>query len=468
MGDEILSVGIDIGTSTTQIIFSKITVQNTAGAFLVPNMKITDIAVTYRSGIYFTPLLSKEEINLEKLKKIILNEYKTAGIRKEQISTGAIIITGETARKENAEKVLEILSDFAGDFVVAAAGPDLESILAGYGSGAGDMSKDRSAGIVNFDIGGGTTNCAVFSGGEVVDSFALDIGGRLIKFDGEGRITYISDKIRKLICNLKLNLCIGEKAEFRDLKSLTDEFAKILFKIFYNRDLNKVEEKLFINHKNEGVKSGFIMFSGGVAEFIYSDLKINGISDTMRFKDIGPLLGYSIRQIFENEGDKLLRPREKIRATVIGAGSNSVKISGSTIMFEDDILPMKNIPIVRIPMGENEEPQFICKNIWSRSRMYSSGNMAIAFKGPKSPGYFAVKKMAEGIVKAFEGSDNPIVVIIQNDFAKALGQTIKNMDTHHKVICIDNVEVRNGDYIDIGKAISGVVPVVVKTLIFKS
>ncbi|MCI1967512.1 ethanolamine ammonia-lyase reactivating factor EutA, partial [Clostridium luticellarii] len=186
MGDEILSVGIDIGTSTTQIIFSKITVQNTAGAFLVPNMKITDIAVTYRSGIYFTPLLSKEEINLEKLKKIILNEYKAAGIRKEQISTGAIIITGETARKENAEKVLEILSDFAGDFVVAAAGPDLESILAGYGSGAGDMSKDRSAGIVNFDIGGGTTNCAVFSGGEVVDSFALDIGGRLIKFDGEG------------------------------------------------------------------------------------------------------------------------------------------------------------------------------------------------------------------------------------------------------------------------------------------
>ncbi|MEY8000576.1 ethanolamine ammonia-lyase reactivating factor EutA [Clostridium sp. Mt-5] len=467
MEDKILSVGIDIGTSTTQIIFSQITVQNTANSFLVPNIKITDIKIIYRSGIYFTPLISREKINLKKLKEIILKEYEMAGICKKNISTGAIIITGETAGKENAKEVLNVLSDLAGDFVVATAGPDLEAILAGYGAGACDISKNKAIKIINFDIGGGTTNCAVFSEGKVVDSFAFDIGGRLIQFDEEDKIIYISDKIKKLIYNLKLNLSIGEKPEFDDLKILTDVFAKVIFETFNNQDLSREEEKLFIQHKSKNMKSQFLMFSGGVSEFVYSSLKIDTLSDTLRFKDIGPVLGYSIRQIFKTQKDKLLQPKEKIRATVIGAGSHSIKISGSTIMFEDDILPVKSIPIVKIPMGEDEETESIYKNICSKSRMYKDTNWAIAFRGPKSPKYSQIKKIASAIVKAFSCSDNPIIVIIESDFAKALGQTIKNIDSNHKIVCIDNIEVTNGDYIDIGKSISGVVPVVIKTLIFK-
>lgn len=150
-----MSVGIDIGTTTTQIVFSKIILKNTASSFLVPKVEIVNKNIVYRSKIYFTPLISRNVINLEKLKQIISEEYNRAGIGKDQVSTGAIIITGETARKENAKRVLNVLSDFAGDFVVATAGADLESILAGFGSGARELSKNTCEKVINFDIGGG-------------------------------------------------------------------------------------------------------------------------------------------------------------------------------------------------------------------------------------------------------------------------------------------------------------------------
>ncbi len=199
MREELLSVGIDIGTSTTQLIFSKLIVENEASAFTVPRISIVDKEIIYRSDVYFTPLISNTEIDgKKKIKEIIEEEYKKAGINKDDIQTGAVIITGETARKENANDVLHTLSGFAGDFVVATAGPDLESIIAGKGAGAHIYSKEHSTSVVNMDIGGGTSNLALFLRGEVKESGCLDVGGRLIKINPNTReIIYISPKIEK-------------------------------------------------------------------------------------------------------------------------------------------------------------------------------------------------------------------------------------------------------------------------------
>ncbi len=198
MREELLSVGIDIGTSTTQLIFSKLIVENEASAFTVPRISIVDKEIIYRSDVYFTPLISNTEIDGRKIKEIIEEEYKKAGINKDDIQTGAVIITGETARKENANDVLHTLSGFAGDFVVATAGPDLESIIAGKGAGAHIYSKEHSTSVVNMDIGGGTSNLALFLRGEVKETGCLDVGGRLIKINPNTReIIYISPKIEK-------------------------------------------------------------------------------------------------------------------------------------------------------------------------------------------------------------------------------------------------------------------------------
>lgn len=128
---KLLSVGIDIGTSTTQLVFSEITVLNVASGFSVPKMEIADKKIIYKSDIHFTPLKSETEIDAEKTLEIIKSEYQKAGYSVKDPDTGAVIITGETARKENARAVLQSLSDFSGDFVVATAGADLESVLSG-------------------------------------------------------------------------------------------------------------------------------------------------------------------------------------------------------------------------------------------------------------------------------------------------------------------------------------------------
>ena len=193
MKETILSVGIDIGTSTTQLIFSKLTIENEASSYVVPRINIVDKEVTYRSKIYFTPLLSQTEIDAEKVKKIIEAEYKAAGMKPEDLQTGAVIITGETARKHNANTVLASLSSMAGDFVVATAGPDLESVLSAKGAGADAFSEEHRQAVANIDIGGGTSNIALFQKGNLKGTSCLDIGGRLIKIEN-GRISYIFPK----------------------------------------------------------------------------------------------------------------------------------------------------------------------------------------------------------------------------------------------------------------------------------
>ena len=197
MHEVILSVGIDIGTSTTQLIFSRLTIENRASSYTVPRIDIVNKEVIYRSKIYFTPLRSATEIDAEAVKRIVREEYQAAGMTPEMLRTGAVIITGETARKENANEVLEALSDLAGDFVVATAGPDLESVLSARGAGTDALSKEKRTAIANVDIGGGTSNIAVYEKGVLRGTCCLDIGGRLIKVEN-GRISYIFPKIHGL------------------------------------------------------------------------------------------------------------------------------------------------------------------------------------------------------------------------------------------------------------------------------
>ena len=235
MKKEILSVGIDVGTSTTQLIFSMLTLENTASLFSVPRIEITGKRIIYKSDIHITPLKSQDEIDGAEIRSIVKSEYEKAGILPTEVDTGAVIITGETARKENAKEIAAELSSFAGDFVVSTAGPDLEAVIAGKGAGAADLSEKKNATVVNLDIGGGTTNIAAFHCGETIATGCLDIGGRLIKLDKNNHIvSYISPKIVTLVKKLGLNLEVGKEAETEELIQITDYMAKTLQEILEN------------------------------------------------------------------------------------------------------------------------------------------------------------------------------------------------------------------------------------------
>ncbi|AKA68749.1 MULTISPECIES: ethanolamine ammonia-lyase reactivating factor EutA [Clostridium] len=477
MKEEILSVGIDIGTSTTQLIFSNITIENTASSFSVPRISIVDKKIVYRSDIYFTPLISQKEINGERVREIVKSEYEKAGVSKDDVRTGAVIITGETARKNNANYVIQKLSGFAGDFVVATAGPDLESIISGKGAGADRISKEENTVVVNLDIGGGTTNIAVFNRGELVEVGCLDIGGRLIKIDKSSRkITYIAEKIKELCKLKKIEIQEGEEASKDKLSAVVDEMVKLLEESVGLRERSGFYERIITN-KGLDLKKDIkcITFSGGVADYIYNEPD----GDIFKYGDIGILLGQAIKKSFLCEKLNLKKSQETIRATVVGAGSHTTDISGSTITYTEDKLPIKNLPILKLSSEDEKlEPKELTKIIKEKLNWFVLENeiqpVALALKAKKNPSFKEIEELSsvliEGMAEIMK-EDFPIIVVVENDIAKVLGQTIQNnLNFKKPVICIDAIKVQNGDYIDIGKPLADgkVVPVVIKTLVFNS
>jgi len=456
MEQQLLSVGIDIGTSTTQLIFSKLTVKNTATAFNMPKVDITQKEIVYKSKVYFTPLIDDKTINCEEIKKIIENEYKTANVLKQSIDTGAVIITGETARKENARDVLQTLSGFAGDFVVATAGPDLESIISGKGAGAAEYSKEHKKSVLNIDIGGGTSNFALFKNGEVSDTGCMNVGGRLIKLDTHGRITYVSP----VIAGFYKTLRIGEVLSQQQAQEIADVMTKALM-----QGANILPRDDLFNHflTNKGIDKNAhidcISFSGGVSDIIYN----GACNNAFEYGDIGVFLGESIKNSMLCKKYKLVKSKETIRATVVGAGSHTTEISGSTITYSNNVLPLKNLPVLKL----TEDDEFDLKSaIDKKLNWYKGENVAISFKMTVPATFLNIQKYADEILESADGQ-NPLVVITERDVAKVLGQTLQ-CKTKTPVVCIDSVKLSNGDYVDIGKPVANgmAVPVVIKTLVF--
>nr|WP_242694125.1 ethanolamine ammonia-lyase reactivating factor EutA [Proteiniclasticum aestuarii] len=472
--ETLVSVGIDVGTSTTQIIFSEIQVENMASGARVPEFTIVDKKVIYKGDIYFTPLASRTQIDAVKLKEIISGEYEKAGIQPETVDSGAVIITGETARKENANKIMNMLVGYAGEFVVATAGPDLEGILAGKGCGAAKASDKEGKHVVNLDIGGGTTNIAVFKDGDPVDTACLDIGGRLIYFDEEGRLDYVSESILKLAEHRGIDLYEGMVRDEKTLSSIVKAMADVLYESVTVK-VNKALE-LVVSRKGKLLKKEtpieMVSFSGGVSDYIYFNEEEK---DVYRYGDIGILLGRAIRKRFDESALSVMIPEETIMATVVGAGTQTMEISGSTITFTGNLFPIKNIPIVAVT-PEEEKSGNLKEILREKLSWYTLEDgkqwIAVFLKGEKNMPYRKVQELASMLTEVLEEhfkEEEPFLVLIEEDLAKVLGQSILlSLKKKRDVICIDGIRVSGGDYIDIGKPIGNgsVLPVIIKTIVF--
>ncbi|MDN3199967.1 ethanolamine ammonia-lyase reactivating factor EutA [Enterococcus faecalis] len=470
--ETLLTVGIDLGTSTTQLVLSELTVENFASAFTVPRISISDKKVIYRSDIIFTPLLNQSEIDAEPIKAFVAEQYRQAGIHKQDIQMGAVIITGETARKSNANNVLRALSGYAGDFVVATAGPDLESIIAGKGAGAQTYSETKRRPVVNLDIGGGTTNLAVFKDGEVIDTACFDIGGRLIKLDQQQKITYIAPKIQEIINKKGLTLHLGDQATEQNLLPIISELVAVLENSIGLGTQSPFYQLLVTNHPlRKGEELPIVTFSGGVADCLNTTS-----TNLFKYGDIGLLLGKYLRKSLIFSEKEVLESAETIRATVVGAGSHTAEISGSTIAYREQILPVKNIPILKLAQEDEtltvtELGQRIQEKLnWHR--IEETPQIALAIRGMSNPTFADIQRYGQGIVEGLASlvaEQIPIIVMVDEDMAKALGHALSaHLPKDYPFICLDFVKVENGDYVDIGLPVAegAVLPVIVKTLVF--
>ena len=441
-------MGLDVGTTSTQMIVSRLRIENRASEFAVPDLVIADREILYESPVHFTPLRSEALVDGEALRTLLLEEYRHAGLTRETVDTGAVIVTGETSRKENAREVAQALSGLAGDFVVATAGPDLESELAARGSGAVAYSAETGKTVLHMDIGGGTANLCLIRGGEIAATGCLNVGGRLLKLDKMGSVTYVSPVLGGL-----WGLSPGSRPSQADIDALCARLVQALeaaagltqADALLRQLTTEGTRPLPLNAPGEGIT---LSFSGGVADCIEKQLP------WLEFGDLGPVLGQAIRESRLCRGDYMLGS-ETIRATVIGAGCHSAQLSGSTVFYQNVPFPLKNVPVV--PLGG------LSRESVRRALETQEEGAVLSFAGRKAPGYREVAAMAETLAESTGGS---VRICMEEDMAKALGQALAlRLGPRAEILCIDRVRVPEGSYLDVGAPVGPALPVVVKTLV---
>lgn len=453
--DTLLSVGVDLGTSTMQMILSRLHLQNTAAPFTVPHMEITNREILYRSPVHFTPLLSADTLDADAIARLLRMEYQQAGIEPSQIRTGAVIITGETARKENARQVLSRLSDLAGEFVVETAGPALESVLAARGAGADVIAKERGRPVLHFDIGGGTSNLALYDAeGQLCDTGCLNVGGRLLKFDEHGTVTYVSPVLQGMDVPQ-----IGQTANPEQLKPLLQTMVSVLEQAA-GCSVQTDQLKCWITDKLPALPQirPIVSFSGGVADLIGTKE-----SNWLRYGDLGVLLGRAISHSKLCQGDYVLG-RETIGATVVGAGSYATELSGSTVAYTGIGFPIQNLPAITISRQEEALQPDQLADVITKKRALHNGPVALSLYGDISS-YDDIRRLANGISKGMSGAPF-LAVVLERDVGKALGQAL--VGTAPSILCLDGLHVPDGSYLDVAEPVGGgaSVPVVIKTLAF--
>lgn len=456
MKQHLLSVGIDVGTTTTQLVFSRLLLRNEAAAFAVPKIRIAEKQIVYRSAVHFTPLLSETVIDTARLREIVEAEYRRAEKQRADVDTGAVIITGETARRENASAVLRALSGLAGDFVVATAGPQLESILAGRGSGAQARSDALRASVLNLDIGGGTTNLAHFSCGALTDTGCLNLGGRLLCYDEDKRLTYRSPVLRGYC-----DFAVGDRVSEAALRSLAEQLAHLVLEAV-GLFPKSPQFSHFITDKTIGPlpEDTILSFSGGVGALLDEP-------DTAWdcYGDLGVLLARALLRLLPRNIRRLQSP-EAIRATVIGAACHTTELSGSTVYHRGISFPLQSLPVLHLTQGMLERaPEQLAAQVRQHETRYGSV-CALALEGLKSPSYAALAALADRLAPLLH-ADAPNILVLREDMAKALGQALAVRRADAPLLCLDGIDPPPDTYLDVGVPVADgqAVPVVIKTLI---
>ncbi len=467
----VLSVGVDIGSSTSHLVFSRIVLERLDSRYVV-----TERESFYQSDILLTPYSDAETIDAEALGAFIERQYKDAKVDPDEIDTGALILTGVAVRRRNARRIGELFARQAGKMVAVSAGDSLETVMAAYGAGAVARSIRTGSPVMNVDIGGGTAKIAVCSDGKVIDVTALDVGARLVVIDEERRIVRLEEAGRCFGNEVGLPLERGAILSEEAARALAARMADSLFEAMRGGTpgaggaaLLRLDPLSF-----RGAVSD-VSFSGGVSEYIYG-------GEAKAFGDIGPQLAAEVRARLKQWGPELARPDARIRATVIGASQYTMQVSGSTIYVAPlDTLPLRNVPVIAPPLPLDDEridSGAIATAIKAALKRLDLGNgespVAIFVPWRGSATFQRLDDFCKGVadgMHAVLAHGHPIVLAGDGDVGGLIGiHYCEEMKLNNPIVSIDGLELKDFDYIDIGAILdtSGAVPVVIKSLIFPS
>jgi ethanolamine utilization protein EutA len=472
LGRDVLSVGIDVGTTTTQVVFSHLMLHDVARPGQVPRLQVDEKSIVFRSDVHLTPLVGPDEIDADALAELVRSDYTAAGISPDQIETGAAIITGEAARTRNAEAILAALSGQAGDFVVSVAGPNAEAQIAGRGSGVARWSVDNYEQVTTVDIGGGTSNAAVFSMGRHLSSSAIAVGGRQVEIDPTGRVTRLPPPGRAIVQAAGLPIEEGSPADLATLRRFCELMAELVVDLAEGKAVTIGRVQL--TPPLQGTERSTSLFlTGGVGSCYYDQPPTGSIGEVAAYGDVGPLLADALRRNERLRTHTVRRPPETLGATVLGAAGQTVTLSGSTIWTDRALLPLNNLPVLRPAMpGRGGGPSFAqaVADALLRWDLQPDTLAAIVVDLPAELGFTGLTEIAGEIVGYHDahGGGRPLVLVMAQDYAQVLGQTIQSARPGLPLVVVDQVGLGEGDFIDIGVPVldGRAVPLSIKTLVF--
>ena len=469
------SVGIDVGSSGTQVVFSRIHLRRIAED-LSSRYTVVERTPIYQSPISLTPYQSDTLMDAKALGAIIDKAYQESGLHPDDVDAGAVILTGEALRRENSESIAAVLAEQGGEFVCATAGHHMESMLAVYGSGAAKRSYDDKQRILNIDIGGGTTKLGLVQNGELVATAAVHLGGRLMVVDERNVLTRLDPAGQYLAKQAGFQWSVGDKVSQAQLAKVAAWMADALIRVLTQRFTREDLEHLFLTDPVDdwGQLDG-VMFSGGVGEYVYR-------REVRDFGDLGKMFGESVRQRLDQSAlsAPLLPAGECIRATVLGASEYSVQLSGNTTFISEPavLLPRKNLQVIplNLELGALISSAEVCESLRKSFRRHDmregEQDVAISLRWLGAPSFERLSALADGLLQALPETlahKRPLYVVADGDIAHNLGHLLKDDDrVQSEVLVIDGVTLWGFDYVDLGRIRmpSWTVPVTVKSLVF--
>ncbi len=472
---ELTTVGVDVGSSTSHLMFSRVHLQRLSEG-LSSRFVVVNREVLWRSPILLTPYQSGNTIDSDELQRFFSNAYKEADLAPGDIDTGAVILTGEALKRENARAIADLFAEESGKFVCASAGHHLEALMAANGSGAVAVSRQDHKTILNIDVGGGTVKLGLCHGGRLLATSAFAVGGRLIAFDEDGRMNRIEGPARQIADDLGISLELGKTLPDEDRKAIVRRMVEVIVSCANRQPDDALCQALSLTeHLPKEPAIDAITFSGGVSEFIYE-------RETEDRGDLGKALAHELRHALGHKriAQPVYDPGQGIRATVVGASQFTVQVSGNTIFISNpEQLPVRNVPVAHLDIDLSGD--FTADDVSARieaahtrlDMTEGEQQLAIAFRWGGDPLHARLHALASGICqglpKTVSDETLPLIIVMDGDAGKTVGNIlVRELGVKGEVISIDNVQLREFDFIDVGEMIpeSRVVPLIIKSLLF--
>jgi len=469
------SVGIDVGTATSQVIFSQLVLRRLGKEFS-SRFVVTERDTLYLSPVHFTPYTAdRQRIDDQALGLLVDAAYREAGLTPHDIDTGAIILTGEAIRRDNARAIADLFASQRGNFVCATAGHNFEALLAAHGSGAVAYSAEKQCRVLNIDIGGGTTKLAVAERGRVLGTAAFHIGGRLLATDADGTITVLETGAQMLARQAGVEWRHGRRVTSAEIEQLANYMAQAVLALVRDEAPTSEIAALWLTDPLKEPKHyNAVIFSGGVGEYVYG-------KESKSFGDLGVPLGRALRSRI-NDGElpwPVAPARECIRATVMGAAQHTVQVSGNTIYCSDqNLLPQKNLQVLRPDLDLSDEivsariTEAIEKHFRAFDLTEGQTQVALVFRWDGPPTAARIAAFCRGIIDGLRETlkiRRPIYLVFDRDLAGLIGRILRDdFSIESPLLCLDGVSLSDFDFIDLGKTLepSGTVPVTIKSLVF--